>query len=487
MSLARVLAWNTGVQIAGKAVSTALGIAIIGIMTRLLGTEGFGAYSTANAFLQIFALLLDLGLNVTLVALLGEHAGDEKYERRCTSALFTLRIVMAITILGVAAPLVALFFPYPWELKLAIIALTGSFIFPSLNQVVTGAEQRHLKMHLAAIAENVGRVIALGGLIAAGVYGWGLVPMMWVITIASIGNFGVNIFYARRFASFHWNWDPAFWKMALSRSWPVGVSIAFGLLYFKADTLILSLVRGQAEVGIYGAAYRVLEILITVPFMYAGVLLPILSNAWAKKDLVRFRKLTAASIDVMMLMLMPMVVGTWLLGSDIMAVVAGEEFRSAGAVLNILIIAVGAIFLNTVFSHAVVALDAQRKMLPIYATVAILSLVGYFALIPTYGMWAAAWITVASELMVGTGSLIVTHRLTPIGFAPRATLAAIAAAALMALVIQWLAGAPLLLSVFAGSATYLIAVLALGGVPMETVREIMNRKKVQPLLPPIVG
>lgn len=487
MSVARALAWNTGVQVAGKVVSTGIGIAIIGIMTRLLGQQGFGAYSTANAFLQIFALLLDLGLNVTQVALLGEHAGDKKYEDRCTSALFTLRIIMSLLVLCVIAPIVAFLFPYPLELKLAIIALTGSFVFPSLNQIVIGAEQRHLKMHVAAIAENIGRVIALIGLILAGFYGWSLVPMMWIITLASLGNFIVNILYARTFASFRWNWDPEFWKSTLKRSWPVGLSIAFVLLYFKADTLILSLARDQAEVGIYGAAYRVLEILITIPFMYAGLLLPILSNAWAKKDNERFKKMMSASIDVMLLMIIPIIVGTWLLGTDLMVIVAGEDFRSAGPVLSILILGVGAIYLNTIFSHAIIALDAQRKMIPIYATVAILSLSGYILLIPEYGILAAAWITVAAETAVGFGSFIFTYRKAPLAFSPRALLAALTASAVMALAVFYLRNFPLFVSISAAAVVYSLATLALGGVPMATIREILARKKDQPPLPPIVG
>src|SRR5690349_7264094 len=120
MSVARAIAWNTSIQVVGKVLSTLIGIALIAMLTRQLGQVGFGMYSTANAFLQIFALLLDLGLNVTLIALLGEHAGDTAYEKRCLSALFTLRITLAIVILGFIAPLVALVFPYPWELKLAI-------------------------------------------------------------------------------------------------------------------------------------------------------------------------------------------------------------------------------------------------------------------------------------------------------------------------------------------------------------------------------
>ncbi len=482
MSLARALALNTGVQVLGKGVSTALGIIIIGLMTRQLGTEGFGAYSTANAFLQIFALLLDLGLNVTLVALLGEHAGDEKYEKRCTSALFTLRVVMAFLILGLVAPAIALISPYPLSLKLAIIALTGSFIFPSLNQVVVGAQQRHLKMSMAAIAENVGRVIALIGLVYAQSQGWGLVPIMWFISLASFGNFIINFLSARTYADFHWNWDPAFWKMALHRSWPVGLSIAFGLAYFKADTLILSFVRPQAEVGIYGAAYRVLEILITIPFMYAGVLLPILSNAFVKKDFPKFKNLVTNSIDVMLIFCLPMMAGTWLLGERVMALVAGPEFIESGRILWVLIIAVSAIYLNTVFSHIVVAIDKQRKMIPVYVAVAIAAVIGYFLFIPVYGIWAAAWLTVASEILVGIGSLYVANKSVEIKFEPRAFLAATAASIVMSIAVWFTRDLYVAIPVFIGAIVYSMALYLFGGIRKETIQEILKAKSSNPPL-----
>lgn len=472
------MAVNTGYQIIGKVVSTALGVIIIGLMTRLLGAEGFGAYSTANAFLQMFALLLDLGLNVTLVALLGEHAGDEKYERRCLSALFTLRIISAALILGLIAPSVAFAFPYPLELKIAIIALAGSFIFPSLNQVVIGAQQRHLKMFMNAVSENIGRIITLAGLLLAPVYGWGLVPLMWLISLASLASFLVNIWSTRRYAYFGWNWDPEFWMMALKRSWPVGVSIAFGLAYFKADTLILSLVRSQTEVGIYGAAYRVLEILITVPFMYAGVLLPILSNAWIKKEFNKFQKLISASVDAMLLIALPMTVGTWLLGVPIMRTVAGPEFADSGSILNILIIATAIIYLNVAFSHAVVALNEQRKMLPIYGIVAIATVSLYLWLIPVFGMWAAAWLTVISEIGITLGNIYFTHQRVPIVFKPKAFLASIGACILMAAVVWLLQSFSLLVPILAGTVTYTIALYFLGGIPKELLQEVLTSKRI---------
>jgi len=474
MSLTRALAWNTGAQLGGKIVSTVIGIVIVGLMTRLLGQEGFGAYSTANAFLQIFALLLDLGLNVTLVALLGEHAGDEAYEKRCVSAFFTLRLLTGFIVLVIIAPAIAWASPYPITIKLAIFALIASFFFPSLGQIITGVQQRHLKMHLAAVGEILGRFVLLIGLLFARRLGWGLVPIVSFVSLASIANFVWIFFTTRRFAAFDWNWDPTFWKSALHRSWPVGVTIAFGLIYFKADTLILSLVRSQAEVGIYGAAYRVLEILITVPFMFAGILLPILAKTWATKNHAYFSLLIARAIDVMMIFVIPLIVGTWILGKKIMIIVAGKNFALSGDVMKILIIAVGMIYLNTIFSHAVIALNVQRKMIPIYIVVALVTLVGYLLFIPTYGLWAAAWLTVFSETCVGIGSLVMTHRTTPLTFQPKTTIAACFATIIMSLVLLLLQNMWLPITINIGIIVYLFFLYVFGGVSKKTLEEILS-------------
>lgn len=482
MSLTRRLAWNTASQIFGKIVSTAVGVLIVGLLTRYLGQDGFGAYSTANAFLQIFTLFLDLGVNVTFVALLGEHADDPIYERRCVSALFTLRLITA-GVLTILAPLIGWLSPYSADIKWAILALTGSLLFPGLTQLVTGIQQRHLQTHIGAIGEVLGRLVLLAGILIARASGWGLLPIMWFVSLGSFANFLFNLWLTKPQGLIRWNWDPGFWKDTLIRSWPIGVSILFNLVYYKGDTLILSFTRTQAEVGIYSAAYRVLEILITLPFMIAGLLLPLFSAAWAKKDRERLSQLAREALTGIHILIAPMIMGTLVLAEPIMTLVAGPDFVDSGRILRILIVATGIVFLNVIYAHVVVAIQAQRQMLPIYIVTALVTLLGYLILIPTYGMWAAAWLTVASEILITLGSYMVASRQTSLNLNPCSTLLAWLSAALMALTLLALKNQPLIPVIIFGAFVYLALVFSFKVIPHDLIRHLLKRDtQAQPLI-----
>ena len=476
MSETRAIAWNTASQAAGKIVSTLLGVFSIALMTRYLGRVGFGYYSTANAFFQIFAIMLDLGLNVMLVQMLGEHKGDVKYENRAVSATMTLRIATGLLILGMA-PFLGLLFPYAWEVKLAIFALWASFFSASLNQVVIGVQQRHLKMHVVAISEVLGRAVLLVGLIVAMALHLGLLPIMAFVSLGSLINLAVNWWVARRYASFAWNWDLVFWKTLLKRSWPVGVSILFNLAYFKADTLILSLVRSPAEVGIYSAAYRVLEILVTFPFMLAGIMLPLLGHAWVTKNQERFTHLLRQSYNSMILIAVPMAVGIFVMGTPAMIFISGHDFAESGQVLKILAFATAIIYFGTISSHVVVAVNKQMTMLPVYIVVAVLTVTGYVTLIPTYGMWAAAWLTVASEVCVAVAATWIALKASPKGFAWNVLLKSLFASGVMALAILPVRDLWLPIPILTGMVVYTVLVVLTGAISKGTLQEILSMRR----------
>lgn len=481
MSIARAVAANTIVQVAGKIVSTAIGLVVAAMMMRLLGKAGFGGYSTANSFLQTFAIILDMGLNVMVVQMLGERAGDKEFEDRAVSAIFSLRFWSALFLLSLA-PIIGLFTGYPHEIKIAFFAIWASFFFTVLNQIVIGVHQRHLKAHIIAIAEVAGRITLLAGMFVAMHFQWGLIPVILIVSLGSTVHFFVNFLIARKFASFKIVVDFDFWKMTLMRSWPIGVSIFFTLIYYKSDILILSFARPLAEVGIYAAAYRVLEILATFPFMYAGVLLPIMANAWAKNNKVYFQKILQRSADAFAVITLPIVAGGILIADKAMILIASPEFAESSNILRILMVATGCIYIGTIFSHAIVALDLQRKMLRSYVIVALVTLTLYIIFIPLYGMWAAACLTVFSEAWIAIITFRLSIKASESTFEWTTTWKAFLSTIIMFVAAYPFMNRSLVLTILVSIVTYCIAIFATGAVTKQMVQDLLMARKGTPVI-----
>lgn len=470
MSLTRQIAHNTLFQLVGKIISTGIGIVVIGLLTRYLGPHDYGQYTTVIAYLQIFAIVLDLGLYIVLVKKISEPGADIE---KLTNNIFTLRLGSAILFLA-AAPLVSLWFPYSDLVRWGILVTTVSYLAISLNQVLSGLFQRFLRMDQVTYGEVLGRIVLLAGT-------WWVIQqegsLLWILAVVIVSN-AVNFAYvfraAKRLVPIALAFDWPLWLAVLKESWPIAISVAFNLIYFKADTIILSLFRSQSEVGIYGATYKVLEVMITLPAMFAGLVMPVLTAAYAQRNLDRFRHVQQRAFHFLSLLALPLIVGTMFIAEPLMRFVAGSEFSEAGSILRILIIATGVIFVGSLFGNTVVAVNKQRSMIMAYVIVAIVSLGGYLTIIPRFGNYGAAWMTVISELSITIASFIVVYRQTKQGLEFSGFLRALLAAAVMAGVLwlthswHWLAMLTL------GVVAYGVAVIAFRAITNADLKEILS-------------
>ena len=76
MSLAKSIFTNTAIHAIGKVISTAIGLIVVGMIARYLKPEGFGEYSTVAAYLQIFGIILDMGLYVLALREISKPEAD---------------------------------------------------------------------------------------------------------------------------------------------------------------------------------------------------------------------------------------------------------------------------------------------------------------------------------------------------------------------------------------------------------------------------
>lgn len=470
-SLSAQIARNTIVQIIGKAISTVVGLLAIAIMARYLRETGFGQYTTVMTFLSFFGIIADFGLTLVTSQMISQPRADQD---SLLNNLFSLRLISAVVFLGLA-PLAVLFFPYEPIIKLGVLIASLSYFFVALSQILVGWFQKNLTMAAVAAAEVAGRLALLGGIILSAAMNFGLTGILLATSISSLVSFVWQYFAARRFIRIKWQINPAIWLEIIKKSWPLGITIFFNLIYLRADVFILSLLKSQAEVGIYGATYKIIDVLTTLPFMFAGLILPILTTSWLGRDGQRFNNVLQKSLDAMIITAIPLIIGAQIVAKPLMVLVAGENFSQAGSVLKILILAIGFIFFGCLLAHAVIALDKQKKMIGAYLFTALTSLAGYLIFVPVYSYYGAAWVTVYSELMIAILSLYVVSKYSLFKLKLNTFYKAILASLIMGLATYFLADkVNLLINISSSFLIYLICLYWFKGLKQEDLKNIIS-------------
>ncbi|MEK7681045.1 MAG: flippase [Patescibacteria group bacterium] len=470
MSLTRAIAKNTTIQIAGKAISTLLGLLAVAIMTRSLGPEKFGWYVTATGFLQFVGIFSDFGFTVLTAKMLSEPDFDKT---KLLNNLFTLRLLSA-AFFHLLAPLVFLFFPYPIQVKIGVAITTLSFFCIALNNIFIGYYQANLRMGTQMTGEIIGRVVLVGGLLLSSFYGNGYIYTMSIITLASIAY---TAFLWARGPAVRFEIDRPISKEIFKKIWPMGLSVIFNAFYLLGDRVILPLFVNQTQVGIYGAAYRIIDIITQVAAMTMGIMTPLATFAWSRNLKNDFKNKLQTSFDLVLLILMPMLVGIYILAGPIMKIVAGNGFEGSEQILKFLSFTILGISIGNIFGYIILAMNKQRQAIVVYLSDAILSTIGYFYFIPKYGMYGAAGVAIFSEIYAGIGLLLISSYYA--SYWPRLkNFIKISIASIgMGAIIFYLQPLNIITSIFVGMATYSIFIIALRTVSKRTLMEIMPLKE----------
>lgn len=251
MALAQKIAYNVIFNSVAKIISTILALISIGFMTRYLGAGGFGDYATVLAFFGLFGAVADLGLPTLLAR---EISRKDAPETNIIGNILALRIVSSLIVFLVAIIAVP-FLPYAPELRFGIVLAAASFVFSSSSGLLNGIFQKRLAMFQVATADLLAKCLQLGLVIATVSFHWGFGGIISALLAYMIFNAGIVFVLSRRLVPFRLSFDFSFWKKFLRASLPVGMISIVSFAYFKADTIILSMLKGSADVGIYNAAY----------------------------------------------------------------------------------------------------------------------------------------------------------------------------------------------------------------------------------------
>lgn len=477
MSQVKSLARNTAIQLVGRVVGTAFGVFTVAVLTRALGADGYGQFTLAMTFLAVAGALADFGFTLTTTQMISEKGADTN---SIVSTAFTSRLLSGLFFFALAVG-IAWFMPYATVVKLTIAVGAFSYFFMTSSQMLIGVFQKNMSMWRPALAEAVSRGVILAIVVWFAAVQPSAPMMMAAFSIGNLLLLGMNITFAKRFANVRLYIDTQLLKTFLSRSWPIAISIFFNLLYLKGDILFLSFYRPDAEIGLYGAAYKVLDVVTVIPTMFMGLMLPMMVEAWSKKSTEKMQEILQRAFDFFALLSIPMFAGAVVLAEPIMRLVAGDQFAGAGPYLIILMLANVIVFFGILTGHAIVGIGKQKQILPAYIFTAIVATVLYLVTIPQHGAFGAAWTTVIAEALIA--SMTATMVFVTTRFFPniRNLLVYLIAAGIMGGSLWWLIqdlemNHLLLVGlVILGAVIYGVVTLALGGIKKETIKLLLER------------
>lgn len=180
-----------------------------------------------------------------------------------------------------------------------------------------------------------------------------------------------------------------------------------GLLYLRIDVVMLGLLSGDAEVGLYFTAARILEASFIIPHVVMLVVFPRMVQSDGFRRLLR-RTMMALGLSGFVATVALAAIGHW-----IVPIFYGDAWSQTGNILVLLSLAAPAVFLGYCQTQALVAADLQGRYLVVAVVGLTLNIGLNLFLIPKFGGMGAAGATVITELVVTIGASLALFRQSP--------------------------------------------------------------------------
>lgn len=412
MNVVKKIAYNTIIQVIGRVIGLFIMLVTVNFVSNYLFVDGstvtgYGQYHIIFTYVSIIGVAADLGLFTLLTR---ELAGKTKKEiSDLIGNALGFRFVLFIATLALFTIFVR-YLPYPSAVKIGILIGVVCAFTNLFSQILAGLFQAKMVTDRIVIAETIGRIVIATLTIIALKHGMGLI---WVVVSNLLGNlviFALSLFFANRFCEVCFLFNFPLWKKTGRELSTIAIITLLSLIHFKIDSLIMSFYRTAAEVGLYGLAYKILEIIAIIPSIYASNVMPHLAQLEQSGERERMARFTKKSVTIMTATAIPIAILVYLLAPWFIVFISSKEFIQAANPLRILIFAIAFAFIAEVVTGAVTAARCQKKMIWAYSLAVILNIILNIIFIPKYSYIGAASTTVTTEFILMICVLFIAKR-----------------------------------------------------------------------------
>jgi O-antigen/teichoic acid export membrane protein len=384
------------VLLASRGVNMLSQFFLILIISRSMGRQGLGVFSFVLSTTILASFISNFGLD-TLVT--REIASQPARGRALVSQVLGLKLCSSLAAYFLVN-LVFFFTPLDPSIQRDLAIYSLSIFFSSLSQLLWfyGDAFDRFSLHgvLWASTHILRTVVAASILMRGGSLGsafLGLVAaeavallISWVAINRSLGPLRISASLAE-------------WKVALQKAYVIAVYGLLGALGFRIDVVILQMLRGEHEVGIYSAAFKLVEVMHVLPSSLSLVYFPRFSRTFNTGGIRLTVKLLLRLLVVTMACGIVLSTLLYSVAPHVVQLFYGETFLASTFPLRILVFKIFLMFANLPISYALIAIGEERQATLWAAISAAANILANYLLVPIYGSAGSAVASVLAEAL----------------------------------------------------------------------------------------
>lgn len=459
MNLSRKIFSNTFWQVFGRLVTALVGVISIKLITNSMTTSAYGMYTTLFELVGFFAIMADFGLYTICVQQMAEKKHSQE---KILANVLSIRLVLIVVTLGLASIAIPLIPKYADTLiakNVALVSLTTSFALAA--GTISSLLQYRLKMIWFSVAQILGKIVTVTGIfivIKASMFSsidMLFSQLIWASVVGNLILLGLTYYFVAKLIKIKLEVDRQYIKTLFKHALPYGLALILNRFYFKIDMVFIQWVSGNHQAGIYAVALKLMEIIAVIPVFFMNSALPELTNSFVNNK-KRFNDLISKCFRYLSLIGMPIMMGGIAISFALTFIITSPQFLSgyhcsndirelhqtqemaalqcpqvhldktfsmesahsfeyfygSDVALQIVLVAIFFVFLNSLFGFCLVAMGKQSKLLKINFYCLIFNVLTNLAVIPYYGFVGAALTTVLSEILILFGTYFYVKKFT---------------------------------------------------------------------------
>ena len=378
--------------------------------SRVLGAAGIGKVNYATSIISYFSMFAALGIS-TYAIREGARIRDDK-EKFSKFAKEMLNINLFTTLIAYGVLLIFLCLPILKNYKILLIILSGTIVFTTIGmEWLFVIKEEYAYITKRAILFQFLSLILLFLLVRSKEdYGW-----YAALTVISSGGSAIwNLVYSRKLVNWRQKITPEYKKHLKPIFLIFGTSIASSI-YMTMDTTMLGAMSGDKATGIYTAAVKINTVVSTLIGTISSTILPRVSYYIGNGLKKEYEKLMQSSMDLLMMIAMPVAIGMMCTSDILILLFSGAEFLPGSTAAKILSAKVVIAAINRVLAYQIcIPYKRDKEVLLSTSGGALFNLIANAALIPIWGVNGASIATFFSEVVVFIILFRYTHKYFPV-------------------------------------------------------------------------